>query len=322
MGRRISSIVSTVGFVVLFCSVFTAAAAAQDAREHFKRGAAEYQQGDYSAAIAEWLRAYELDPRPRLQYNLSQAYERLGQLEKAVQALQAYIKGTPADDVQMGTARVRLAALRERLGKTAIKIVGGEEGATILIDGEDWGRTPRRDPIRVSPGTHEVEVTKPGYTAFRSSAVVAGGQQIELQVKMEPAEGADETSEAISSDEAIAQATGDGDEAIGETIWPWVLIGGGGAAVLGGSVLGLSALGKADDAVAAGSSDEADSARGLALGADIMIGLGVVAAGAGVALLLLFPGEQKAQDAASDQAIRIAPQLGASGAGVQAAGLF
>src|SRR4051794_33583049 len=56
------------------------AATTEDAREHFKRGEAAYQKGSYDLAISEWEAAYAADPRPRIQYNIFQARERLGQL--------------------------------------------------------------------------------------------------------------------------------------------------------------------------------------------------------------------------------------------------
>jgi len=51
-----------------------------DARSLFRAGQELYRRGDYETAIAHWSAAYELDPRPLLQFNLSQAYGRMGKL--------------------------------------------------------------------------------------------------------------------------------------------------------------------------------------------------------------------------------------------------
>lgn len=300
----------------------TGVAYAQTARDHFRRGAEAYKQGHYEEAITEWQKAYELDPKPLLQYNLSQAYERLAQIEKAIQAIESYIKHAPAGDRNMGDARARLASLHQRLSNTSISILGGEEGATILIDGEDWGRTPRHDPIRVNPGVHEVEIAKQGYKTFNSTVVVPAGQRIDLPVSMQ-AEKAGEPALA-SGTEAVAEPsdqTGE-DEAesgTGSSILPWVLIGAGGVAVITGSILGISALSEANDAETS-ESDEADSARGLALGADILFGVGIVAAAAGVALLVLFPNEEP--EPTGQQVVRFAPQLTVDTVGLHALGRF
>ena len=115
-----------------------ASAQAGDARTLFQRGQTAYAQGDYDSAIEQWSRAYELDPRPLLQFNLSQAHERLGQLPEAITALERYLDSADPNDEHQADARARLSALRERLGRTSIRVVGGPEGATITIDDEEF----------------------------------------------------------------------------------------------------------------------------------------------------------------------------------------
>jgi len=131
-------------------------AASVEAHERFTRGHTAYQQGDYDLAIQEWRAAYELDARPLILYNLSQAYERAGMIAEAVDVLQRYIETAPGDDPNLDTARARLASLRTRLQRTAVRIVNAPEGAEIFVDEQAWGRTPRPDPIPVSPGNHRV----------------------------------------------------------------------------------------------------------------------------------------------------------------------
>jgi tetratricopeptide (TPR) repeat protein len=74
------------------------AAPPEDARERFRRGEAAYQKGNYPLAITEWEAAYSADPRPRIQYNLYQAHERLGALGEASDALQRYLSTADPDD--------------------------------------------------------------------------------------------------------------------------------------------------------------------------------------------------------------------------------
>ncbi len=115
------------------------------AREHFARGTTAFQQGDNDAAITEWNAAYAEDPRPLIQYNLSQAFERAGRLPEAITALDTYLQHAEANDPNQPDARARIVSLRERISHTSVRIVGGPENATILIDDEDKGRTPRPD---------------------------------------------------------------------------------------------------------------------------------------------------------------------------------
>jgi len=268
-----------------------------DARARFQRGEAAYHQGDYETAIREWTAAYEADPRPLLQYNLAQAYERLGRLPEAVQAYDRYMATASADDERRPDAQARLAALRARLGRTAVRIQGGPEGASIRVDGTDWGRTPRPDPIALAPGAHRIELRLSGYRDFVSTVVVPAGDVVDVPVEM------------VADDTGGGAPAGPSDGG-GVPILPIVLMASGGGAVVIGSILGVLALGAASDAPTS-DSPEADSARALALGADIAIGLGVIAAGVGVALLLIRPRAEE-----RDPSVAIAPEVGPGTLGV------
>ena len=163
----------------------SAADPGEDAREHFRRGETAYQKGSYDIAISEWETAYAKDPRPRIQYNLFQAFERLGQLGKASEALQRYLSTADPDDPSYADATARMTALQQRLQSTGIRLVGGVDGAAINVSGQDWGRLPRPDRIPVQPGNHRVVVQLAGYKDFTSSVVVPPGQVIDVYIQLE-----------------------------------------------------------------------------------------------------------------------------------------
>jgi hypothetical protein len=167
-------------------SAAPSAAGSDDARERFKRGEAAYQKGSYELAISEWEAAYAAEARPRIQYNIYQARERLGQLVEAVDALQKYLSTADPDDPYYSDATARLASLQQRLKATGVRLIGGPEGASINISGHDWGRLPRPDPISVQPGNHRVTVSMPGYEDFVANIVVPAGQTLDVAVQLEP----------------------------------------------------------------------------------------------------------------------------------------
>jgi len=272
----------------------------EDARTLFMRGQSAYSQGDYDAAIASWTRAYELDPRPLLQFNLSQAYERLGRIEDAIRALELYLERADPSDEHQADARARVSSLRERLSRTSLRIVGGPEGATITVDGEDRGRTPRPDPIQVSPGSHRIVVTAPGQTTFNSTVVVPAGQSVDVPVEM-----------------SAAVATGGGG---GEPpVVPILLFSVAGATLIAGAVMGGVALADAGNAPGR-TSPEADAARGLALGADIL--LGISAASAAVALIVLLVSGSGGGESEEPARISVAPWAAPTGGGAVLEGRF
>jgi PEGA domain len=156
------------------------------AREHFRRGEAAYQKGSYALAISEWQAAYTADPRPRIQFNIYQAYERLGQLQEGAAALERYLSTADPDDPYYSDATARMAALQQRLQATGIRLMGGVEGASINVSGHDWGRIPRPDRIPVQPGNHRIVISLAGYHDFVANVVVPPGQVVDVAVQLEP----------------------------------------------------------------------------------------------------------------------------------------
>jgi hypothetical protein len=267
----------------------------EDARALFVRGQTAYAEADYDTAIALWTRAYELDPRPALQFNLSQAYERLGRLEDAVRALQLFLDRAEPTSDHVADARARLSAMRERIARTSVRVTGGPEGATILVDDQDHGRTPRPDPIAVSPGSHTIVVRLAGRSDFTSSVVVPAGQTVDVEVRGLAAVAAPSSS--------------------GPPVGAIVVLAGGAAVAVTGAILGGVALGEVGGAV--DGTPQADRARALAIATDVLIPVGAACAVAGLIWWLVEEGSRPATET-----VAILPYATEAGAGVTAAGSF
>lgn len=152
------------------------------ARTLFTEGEQAYRIGHYEEAVDLWQRAFALDARPRIQYNLSQAFERLGRLQEAVEALDAYIRTTPPDDPLYGEANARLSALRQRVALTGVRIIGGPMGSQIFVDEQAWGATPRPDRIPLAPGSHQIVLIYPNGSRHEVAVAVPVGQIVEVTV--------------------------------------------------------------------------------------------------------------------------------------------
>lgn len=66
------------------------------AREHYKKGLAAYNLGQYSEAAAEFETAYRLFLDPALLFNIAQAHRMNGELEKALNGYRSYLRTAPA----------------------------------------------------------------------------------------------------------------------------------------------------------------------------------------------------------------------------------
>jgi hypothetical protein len=244
--------------------------AQEDAHTLFQRGQVAYTQGDYDAAIEQWTRAWALDPRPLLQWNLAQAYERLGRLDEAATSLNTYLEHADPTDEHQADARARLGAIRTRIESTGIVLNGGPEGAVVTLDGADAGRLPRPDAIHVSAGSHRIVVRAPGYADFTSSVVVPAGTQTAVPVDMT----------------AVASSGGGGGGDV--PIVPVIVWSAAGATLVVAAILGGVALSQAGSAPSS-TGPEADGARGLALGSDVMFGISAACAVTALILTLVMP---------------------------------
>ncbi len=310
----------------------SAQAHGEDARALFARGQTAYRQGDYDAAITAWSSAYTQDPRPLLQYNLAQAYERLGQLVEAKSALEKYVAEADPNDPNQGDARARLSSLRERLARTGVTLTGGPEGSTILIDGEDKGRTPRPDAISVSPGNHRIVIRLAGYADFNSTVFVPAGQAVAVAIEMTVSAVSGGNGDTGSGDTGSGDAGGtvgtggghggtagggDAQPAGGGSVLPTVLlITGGGVAALGLTV-GILAYVKAGNATSS-EGTQADGARRFALIADIGMGVGVITAAIGLVLMLTGGSDDEAPPPSTTARLRFTPLLAPTVAGASA----
>lgn len=77
------------------------------ARELFLEGEAHYAAGRYELAAERYLEAYELSQRAELLFNVGNAYERLGDYEKAARYLTEYVNTPKARDVVSVRERIR-----------------------------------------------------------------------------------------------------------------------------------------------------------------------------------------------------------------------
>lgn len=81
------------------------------ARDHFLVGRSEYDRGDYTKALEEFERSYQLSRRPGLLYNIARCHDKLGQRALAIDAYERYIVAAP-EATDRADAKARIDALR------------------------------------------------------------------------------------------------------------------------------------------------------------------------------------------------------------------
>ncbi|HWU86221.1 MAG TPA: hypothetical protein VN253_03055 [Kofleriaceae bacterium] len=126
-----------------------------EAERLYHDGQEAYDQQRYDAAIALWLRSYELSRLPALLFNLAQAYRlrgAAGDCARAVESYQRFIEHEPSAE-QRATAETWLRELRT------------------------CAKTSPEDPARGSPEAGPAGATSAGRGAGkrRAGVIVAGG---------------------------------------------------------------------------------------------------------------------------------------------------
>jgi tetratricopeptide (TPR) repeat protein len=81
------------------------------ARRHFRRGSELYQAGEYEQAIVEFKAARRAKPAPAFDFNIARCYDRLEQLDAAIEWYEHFAESKPAD---LAEIRTRIDELRHR----------------------------------------------------------------------------------------------------------------------------------------------------------------------------------------------------------------
>ena len=142
--------------------------------------------GEFQQALAAFKDAYDLFPSPKIRYNFGLAYEGMGRNADALEAFDAFL--IEATDASPET-RDRAVATRTRLlGRVGtVRVVADVEGATIVVDGRDMGKTAPAREIRLDPGPHLLLVDRGGGTApFTQRLDVAAGAAVTVVVRLTP----------------------------------------------------------------------------------------------------------------------------------------
>lgn len=243
------------------------------ARTHFEAGRSYYEQARYDDAAREFQESYNLSGRPELLLNISQAEERALHYGDAIAAARRYLDVVPnADDRK--TLEERIANLIE------LKRRYEELGPSPLAPPGDAVSSPTSaaSPGTTTPAAPATDAAQPGEAKpspppTAATPATIGGEPAgpELKPRARPESGNRFTIPAI------------------------VLMGTGGAALVSALVTGLVA--HADyrslerqctkNLCPPGAEDELDEGKTLSVVSTVLTIVGVVAAGAGGALLIV-----------------------------------
>ena len=162
------------------------------------------RNGRDEEALVMFARALKQAPdSTRIKVHLAATYQALGQWVEAERYLRE--AASNPDDAYIRRHRATIekayAFIEQRLG--SLDVVGGPEGAELVLSGRAVGQLPLSQPVRVPVGSYLLEVRKPGYyTVSRPISIGSGAmlrESVVLGEREQPELGASSAAERAPS---------------------------------------------------------------------------------------------------------------------------
>jgi serine/threonine-protein kinase len=299
--------------------------------------------GDYASACPKLADSYRIDPGGGTLAALALCHEKIGKTATAWAEFIDVASGAKeqgrAD--REAFARQHIAALEPALSRLTIHVAPETAQLSDLqVKRDDAVVGPAAWAVAspVDPGDHVIEARAPGKQAWSAHVVVGGNADSKSvtipllvdEAKQPDTEAPPETPQPSAEVPEHPQTThpGSGQRLAG------LLLGGAGVAALGvGSFFGIDAISKSNQAqqacppsspcLKADAVQTNDDAKSSALVADVVLGVGIAAVGAGAILFFTAPKDRPASpDATSAHALLVIPAVTSSGGGLSIQGRF
>ena len=163
-----------------------ASSAGEEASNHFKRGLQLFDDSDYTLALVEFERAYQLAPNYRALYNIALVDMQLGRYADAARTLEQYIH-----DGGSAIAPARRAEVDKTLGElkfrtAVIEVSLNVPHAEVMLDGKPLDPARLAGPTVIDAGEHTLRATAPGYAASDRTVTLAGGDRAAVRLELVP----------------------------------------------------------------------------------------------------------------------------------------
>lgn len=159
-------------------------AALAEARAHYERALALFDEGRLPASLAEFEAAYEGSHRPAILYNMGSVHALMGHAVEAVDTLRRYLsEGAGSIDPARREAVENEIAIQEaRIARVLLSV--NVPGAEVAVDDVPVGSTPLSDSLRVSAGEHVISARADGFDPTRFRFSVAGSEQRTIALEL------------------------------------------------------------------------------------------------------------------------------------------
>lgn len=163
------------------------------AYEHYERGLNLYEQGDYRAAIDEFVLAYCHKASATVLKDIAQSFERMVDYEKAVAYLERYILESPEREQEERRVQSARAQVLRNLS-ARVRIATEPPGASVTLTSTSGARSAHgvanaSEPLEIRQGTYVLTVDMAGYQSISETIHVNIGQPYSYYYRLEPRKG-------------------------------------------------------------------------------------------------------------------------------------
>lgn len=178
-------------YLMVWCALLLPALSARadtanEARMRYERAVKLYEDAAYDAALAEFTRAYELNPSYKVLYNVGQVRVALQDYAGALETFQQYLRegGGKLPEQRVEQVRKEVAKLEQRVARITVQT--DVDGAEVLVDDVIVGTAPLRAPVTVNSGLRRISVRHPDHQTQTQRVSVAGAEQRQVSLPMAP----------------------------------------------------------------------------------------------------------------------------------------
>ena len=196
---------------VLCASIFFSAHAraddAEQARFHDTLAREHYAAGRFEQAIREFFIEQRLAPNPRVQFNIALCFDQLHREEDAYLFFREYLSQADDDAGRRQRAEAVVARLEPRVAR--VSVVTEPAGATIYVDGRDYGSYGTAPRVLVlTPGPHTLLLELAGHRGAHAEVAAIRGQAVSAVASLAPITGALELRSRVAGRVIVRDAGG------------------------------------------------------------------------------------------------------------------
>jgi len=160
----------------------------EEAMPHFQRGVELYDENDFTNALIEFRRAYDIAQDYHLLYNVGQTCYQLQNYACALDAFQRYAAQGGASLPRDRRTYVdrEISKLKTRVATVTVKV--NVPNADVLVDDEKVGTSPLDHPLTVSQGKRKISAAVDGKPPASKTIEIAGGDSTTVSLDIETEE--------------------------------------------------------------------------------------------------------------------------------------